>query len=314
MYQLANPSVRWLILSLVAVSVTSGVAVSCAGIGSNCQFDSDCSGGNLCIRQTCYAACTSSEDCSPPYVTCQAYARQNTNGDETVKICVDADFEVGNNGIGEDCEQTGDCCQTDEECAALPDFGSDAVCGADNRCITPVARPKQGILIRDRTPVDTRVEPADGGLGADIAAVFVRPVGTEEPAGFGVALEYAPVNGADGALASHDGTAPTLSANGECVARSFNETALPLGGEGGYVLFGFENTDGRRLLLNNEWEVVVIEWGANCAAEASADAYDVFMCTAETDAIDLDEGTDCDTRLNTDPSTGFGVWSLDTRR
>ncbi|QDG53399.1 hypothetical protein FIV42_22430 [Persicimonas caeni] len=287
------------------------MAASCAGLGASCQFDSDCTGGNLCIQQTCYAACTAAEDCEPPYDICQPYARQNSGGDETVKICVGEDFEVENNDAGNNCEQSGDCCQTDAECAALPDFGPNAVCGADNRCITPVAHPEQGILIRDRTTVDTGEQPADGGLGADIAAVFVRPAATEEATGFGVLLDYSPVNGADGPADAHVGAAPLLDAQGQCVSGGFDETALPLGGEGGYALFGFDNADGDRLRLNNGWEAVVIEWGANCGAEAAADSYDVFFCTAQSEGAAIDPVTDCSKQLNPQPASGFAAISLD---
>lgn len=302
----------WLILSLAAISLAAGLAISCADIGSSCEFDSDCSGGNLCIQQTCYAACTSPEDCEVPYDICQPYARQNSGGEETVKVCVDENFEVGNNDTGGNCEETGDCCQTDAECAALPDFGPNAVCGADNRCITPVARPHQGVLIRDRTVVDTGAEPADGGLGADIAAIFVRPIGAEAPAGYGVSLDYAPIHDADGPVDAHDGSAPVLDAQGECVDASFEQAALPLGGEGGYALFGFEDSDGQRLRLNNGWEVVVIEWGANCGTAAEEDRYDVFLCTAQTEGAPLDPDADCEVLLNPEPASGFRALSLGT--
>ena len=304
---------------LTALSLAALVTVSCAGLGATCQFDSDCSGGNLCVQQTCYAACTAAADCETPYDICQPYTREDTNGGETVKICVTEDFDPANNDAGADCEGSGDCCTSDEEC--VEHFGDDnAVCGIDKRCIIPVSEPDHAVLIRDRSDVDASAEPEDGGLGSDVAAVFVRPAAGGEPLGYGVALDYAPVNDAGGPDSALDGSAPALGAAGQCVAASFEETALSLGGAGGYVLVGFEDADGQRLQLNNSMEVVVIEWGANCGASDEVDAFDVFFCSsqqaASSDAggAQIDPGADCTQQLNAEPVSGYQTIAVQTDR
>ncbi len=310
MFRTATSSTPILLGLAATLGLVVSFASSCGGLGSSCQFDSDCTGGNLCIQQTCYAACTAAEDCADPhYATCKAYSRQSTSGDETVKICVGEDFDAGNNDTGGDCEETGDCCTTDAECVDV--MGDDkAVCGADNRCIIPVPQPRHAVLIRDRTAVDTSQDPADGGRGADIAAVFVRPADSRDATGFGTAIDYSPVNEASGPHDALDGSAPTLDATGRCVAQSFEETALPLGGDGGYLLVGFENADGQPLRLNNGLELVVIEWGANCGAAGDADTYDVFFCTSESENTPVDPDADCTRQLNAEPSSGYEVLSL----
>jgi hypothetical protein len=300
---------------VAALSLAAIAAASCAGIGDACEFDSDCGGGNLCIERTCYAACSDEQDCEPPYEVCQAHTREVSEVEETVKACVGEDFGETNND-NNDCEGSGDCCTEDAQC--VEQFGdSDAVCGIDSRCIIPVAPPAQGVLIRDRSVVDTSVEPSDGGLGADIAAIYLRAAGSEEPIGFGVTLDYAPVNSARGNAEIFDATAPVLDESGQCVAGAFAESTVSLGGEGGHLLVGFEGADGQRLQLNAGWEIVVIEWGANCGQDVDADVYDVFFCSSDRPessdgSDDIDPDAHCERQLNTATVSGYQVLSSST--
>jgi hypothetical protein len=303
------------VLWLAALSWVAIAAASCAGIGDACQFDSDCNGGNLCIDDTCYASCSDERDCEPPYEFCQAHTRQASEVDETVKACVDEDFGQQNN-TPENCEDSGDCCSDDAECVAH--FGDDAaVCGSDGRCIIPVARPAHGVLIRDRSAVDPIQDPADGGLGADIAALYVRASGSDEPLGVGVTADYAPANSAGESADIFDGSAPSLDADGQCVAGIFDESTASLGGEGGYLLVTFEDADGQRLQLNRSWELVVIEWGANCGQPDDTDVFDVYFCSAQRPdspdmPVSIDPRTHCERQLNTNRAAGHHVSSLDT--
>jgi hypothetical protein len=300
-------------LVLAMVSLSAIAAASCAGIGESCEFDSDCSGGNLCIEKTCYSACSDQQDCQPPYEMCQAHTRQTSAGEETVKACVSEDFGGQNNG-NNNCADTGDCCTDDAQC--VEHFqDDDAVCGIDGRCIIPVSPPAQAVLIRDRSQIDTAEDPPDGGLGADIAAVYVRASGSDEPVGFGVALEYAPANSARGDSAIFDGTAPSLDDSGQCVDTAFQESTASLGGQGGYLLVAFEDTDGTRFQLNTSLEIVVVEWGANCGQSEGADVYDVYFCSMEplsssNESAGIDPDAHCERQLNTQAASGYQVLGI----
>lgn len=309
-------------LVLALSSLVAIAAAACGSIGATCEFDSDCSGGSLCIEQTCYVACSDEQDCEPPYDICQAHTRQVSGVEETVKACVGENFGEQNGGTNQ-CEDSGDCCTDDAECIAQ--FGDDAaVCGIDNRCIIPVAPPAHGVLIRDRSVVDTSQEPQDGGFGADIAAIFVRHAGSQDPVGFGVTLDYAPANAAGSNADIFDGSAPSLDEGGQCVTGAFEESTVSLGGTGGTLLVAFEDADGRRLELNSSWEVVVIEWGANCGQSENVDTFDVYFCSREpseaskepSEASDASGGIDpnahCERQLNVDEVSGFQVLNIGT--
>ena len=284
------------LLGLVAAS-------SCAGVGDDCQFDSDCGGANLCIEQTCHSSCTDVEDCEVPYDMCEPYTRERPDGEETVRVCVTDPFESPNNSPDGGACSGADCCQSDADCVQAFD-NERARCGIDQRCYIPVAH---GVLLSDRTEVDTAKDPEDGGLGADIAAVFVRSSAAGEPVGYGSTLDYSPANGVQGPASTFAGSAPQLDASGECVAGTFEDSAVALGGQGGHLLIEFVDADGKPLQLNDSWQVVVVEWGENCGSTAdSQDIYDVSFCSGGARSGDIDPSSDCSRLLNEEgPVSGF---------
>lgn len=120
---------------VVAVMVTLG---GCGDVGDACLFDSDCGGGNLCVREQCLAVCSVESDCEPPYDRCLAVTRERSADKETVKICVDEAFVTDDDNPTGDCKATGDCCTSDEECIELYD-DSNAHCARDGRCLIPLS-------------------------------------------------------------------------------------------------------------------------------------------------------------------------------
>lgn len=113
-------------------------ASGCGAVGDACLFDSDCSGGSLCVRDMCRATCSSEDDCSAPEHRCLAVTRERSAEEETVKICVDERFDADPNGSPRDCKASGDCCTQDAQCVEL--FEDErARCGHDARCLIPLS-------------------------------------------------------------------------------------------------------------------------------------------------------------------------------
>lgn len=131
-----TPAARLAALAL-CVALLWGLGAACGAVGDACVFDSDCSGGNLCVRETCYATCTSPTDCDAPYDQCLAFTRRDAMRQETIRICVDERFERDNPAPSTQCKDSGDCCSSQAECAQLFDDAR-AVCAADNRCVIPL--------------------------------------------------------------------------------------------------------------------------------------------------------------------------------
>jgi hypothetical protein len=299
--------------SMMALAAVVFALSACgADVGDACEFDSDCRGGTLCIEQTCYATCSDDSDCEAPYDDCHSHRRRTAAGEETIRACVEPDFDAPDDNGSPDCDSTGDCCDADAEC--VEQFGDDAaVCGVDGRCMIPVAAPSYAVLIRDHTQVDTAELPEDGGLGADIAAAMVLDR-SGEPVGYAQTLQYSPANDADGPASALDGTAPALDADGRCVDGSFEDVAAPLGGQGGHLLVAFYDLAGRRIALNEGWQLVVIEWGDNCGASGD-DEYRPYLCVAEADASSdeepaIDIARDCTQPLTDGPVSGYQITGL----
>lgn len=121
-------------LGVVALFMMSG----CADVGDACLFDSDCSGGSLCVRDMCRAACSLEEDCAAPENRCLLVTKERSAEKETVKVCVDDSFDSELNGAQDNCEATGDCCSAHEECVELFDDPR-ARCAPDARCLIPLS-------------------------------------------------------------------------------------------------------------------------------------------------------------------------------
>lgn len=130
-----SPLVR---LGLMATVAMVFFLSACGAVGDACLFDSDCSGGNLCVRDMCRAACSVEADCEPPENRCLAVTRERLAEKETVKVCVDERFDADVDGGNVDCKASGDCCTSDADCIELYD-DSRARCGRDARCLIPLS-------------------------------------------------------------------------------------------------------------------------------------------------------------------------------
>lgn len=114
-----------------------GLFSACGAVGDTCLFDSDCSGGNLCVREICLATCSVDSDCSPPYGECLAFNRESKESSELIKICADEQFAASVRDIDDtQCREEVDCCTSHRQCAELFEDES-ARCGADERCFIP---------------------------------------------------------------------------------------------------------------------------------------------------------------------------------
>src|SRR5690554_5137202 len=121
-------------LGVVVFFMMSG----CADVGDACLFDSDCSGGSLCVRDMCRAACSVEQDCTAPENRCLLVTKERSAEKETVKVCVDDSFDSDLNGGQDNCEATGDCCSGHAECVELFDDPR-AMCAPDARCLIPLS-------------------------------------------------------------------------------------------------------------------------------------------------------------------------------
>lgn len=295
--------------------VAAAALPACSDAGHPCQVDSDCESGSACFEQTCYTRCDGDDECAEG--DCEAHTRQAESARETVRICVDEDFDA-DRGASARCGEPGECCDDDAECAEeLND--DNAVCGDHDRCYIPV-EPAHGLLITDRTDRDDEDGSDDSdesGPGAEIAYVYVRRPEDDEPVGYGVRLDYAPVDGVDGPGEPLDGTPRPLDDQGHCVDTPFEESAVALGGDGGRLLVGVDDDDARPLELRRDWEVVVVEWGDNCGVDDDPDRYEVHLCEAhqiesDDDTRGIEPASDCEQRLSPEGgSAGRAVLPLD---
>lgn len=250
-------------------------------------MDEECTGDEICFHGLCMLSCASDEDCAPGVCRSELRAEQ----DDVVDVCVDAE---PTNDVTMECRFDTDCD------ASFP--GVDARCGIDGTCFIPAF----SLLIRDTTVVDTSVEPLDGGLGADIAAIYIEDPQTHEPIAWADTLTLEPANDVT-AINPPDGRRVSLDAMGQCSAAPFETAAAPLGGEGGTLLVRFlEGVTGDTVSTPpSTWNVVVVEWGENCPGGelGEPDSYSVFACAA-TSHKSTDPDRDCGELLATAPTGG----------
>lgn len=192
---------------------------SCADIGQSpteqtCVVDSECSDESVCFQGICTLSCVTDEDCNG------GVCRSETRDDDVVDVCSNEDNEA-NNTIGGECRFDADC----EELVA------GAQCGIDGACFLPAF----SLLIRDTTPHDA-VE--DGGPGADIVAIYLQDPSTGEPVAWADTLSFRPAGDPE-VQNLPDGTRVALAAGGTCVDTPFEQSATPLGGDGGVLLVQF---------------------------------------------------------------------------
>lgn len=269
----SNRVTKLSVISRFAILLAS-VALSGATCGDSsvfpaqptCVVDGECETG-ICFDGECTAECVSDEDCAAGEF-CRSELRAPEN--DVVDVCVGG----GNNSEGEaECLIDSDC--LDER----------AQCGADGFCFVPELT--FGVLITDRTVPQS--VPADGGVGADIAAVFLRDADGEVLA-WADTLEVAPANDVAIQNAPAGGSRPLLD-DQTCVDAPYEAVATPLGGDGGYLLVRFlESQTGNPVRQPTEgWQLVVVEWGENCPEGdgGEQDLFDVAWCEAPSfDAMD----------------------------
>lgn len=276
----------WIVLSLVSL-ILSSLLMACSSQGISCDFDSDCNHGDLCVESLCAHPCTSDQQCEGEG-TCQAFVRQNE--DDQVHVCMVVSDE--NDAIGGEFQ-----CVNDGECRALLGV-EEAICGLNYRCVVPEPDSEAGVeqvsalLIRDLTPRVLVEE--EGHPGTIVNAVFVRD---ENGSIVGYGDTLALVSGTDGMEQSGhlDGQPVQLEESGQCVAGA--EPAMSaLGGEGGYYLVSFVDSQGARISPGEGWKVIVIAWSESCGGagepQPALGEYRVSLCVSVVNQVpDLD--SDC---------------------
>lgn len=249
----------------VACGEALGEAISC--------FDnSDCASEEVCVGGFCQRTCVNDEDC----FEFQRCGSRIVDG-STINVCQ----ESAPNNV-----DTG--CNTSEEC--IERLGNpEAQCAVDGICFVP--EPSYAILIRDRSVVDP-LAPRDQGLGADFSAVYLASEEGEVIAqGDTLVIQTAnEVMLPNGVI---DGNPPSLNDTQTCIAAGFDGNVASLGGEGGFMLVRFLDTDFREYEQPPEtWNIVVLEWDDNCDGGVN-DEYEVFFCET-TSFNDIDLENDCD--------------------
>lgn len=261
---------------IVILSVMLGWMSGCsAGIGTDCEVDSDCGGAQVCANSQCTRTCTRDDDCRRSGYACRPLDDPEREGQ--VNVCVTTD-------TGTDID-LGSECSSDEECRER--LGPNAECGIDARCI--VEYPREGLLIRDRSDLAGQ-SGGDDRYGAEIGAVYLAD-DDGAPVGFARTVDYAP--GGDLGGDSHlDGAAPALTDDRQCVTEPLAERTTPLGG--GDLLVEFVDEAGEILEIAPDQQVVVIEWAeANCGNSADdSDTYDVSFCESESGRLELEDCTE----------------------
>lgn len=288
---------RLLLLGLVA---PASMASTCADLETRppeprlCVVDEECDVDMVCHEGECKVECVADTECAEGQI-CRAELRGDDN--EVVDVCMDDGSQ--NNGAG--------ACRSDDDCAQMSEG---ARCGVDGVCYLPEL--SYGLLILDQTAVVDGEEPADGGFGADIAAIYLEDRETGEAVAWADTLQYAPAT--DVAVQNlPDGAARTLTEDEMCVDAAFQAAVTPLGGDGGYLLVRFlESQTGNPVATAPErWSVVVVEWGANCPGGelGEQDQYEVWTCEAPSFKA-MDPLSDCNGSLQ-GPRSGRGVFSAE---
>ena len=280
------------IIKFVVIAILAGfsTASSCADfdpVESNCVVDEECQGADdLCFQGVCTRSCVTDEDCVSG--VCRSEARAESS--DVVDVCVD-DSTV-NNIITMECRFDPDCE------AAYP--GRDARCGIDGVCFLPAF----SLLIRDTSDPGSI---ADGGRGADIAAVYLADPSTGAPIAWADTLLLEQVNGSDTRMPP-DGTSVMLNAEGTCTEAAYEEATTPLGGDGGFVLVRFLETGTGETTASppSSWNVVVVEWGENCPGGelGEPDSFNVFACAAASHRA-TEPDRDCGELLARAPTGGY---------
>jgi hypothetical protein len=278
--------------AIVAATAIFGTGATCADSSAlndgiepaSCVVDGECLPEEVCFRGACELNCVVDDDCGAGEV-CRAELRADM--DDVVDVCVIDDSQNG--GTME--------CTSDEECRETN--GPLAECGIDGVCFVPEL--EHALLIRDTT---TEPTDEDGGLGADIAAVYLQdengvPVAWAETLDLVPANDVAPTN-------APAGKSVPLSLDGMCVEGDFDTAATPLGGEDGFLLVRFLEVTTERIVTTqpDTWNVVVVEWGDNCGATGEQDTYEVLGCAAPSHKA-LDPDTHCGPMpLHDEPASG----------
>lgn len=239
------------------------------------------------MESLCASPCTSDQQCEGES-TCQAFVRQNAA--DQVHVCISVADE--NNAVGGELQ-----CVNDGECQALLGV-QEAICGLNYRCVVPDLDGEAGVeqvsalLIRDLTPRILVEE--EGHPGTVLNAVFVRDE-NGSIVGYGDTLVF--VSGADGMeYPGHlDGQPVQLEESGQCVA-GVEPAMSALGGQGGYYLVSFVDSQGVRVSPGEGWKIIVIAWSESCGVvggpQIVSGEYNVSLCVSLVDqAPDLE--SDC---------------------
>lgn len=278
---------RFLGGAILAVTALFGTGATCADTSFNngdlppasCVVDDECDDAEVCFQGVCEFNCVIDDDC-PAGEVCRAELRSDVG--DIVDVCSVTD---GGNNEEMECTDDAQCRETTGEPLSE--------CSIDGICFVPDL--EYALLIRDTTAVGAAPMPEDGGVGADIAAVYLQdendggtPVAWADTLDLVPANDVAPTNAPNGKPVG-------LSVDGTCVDATFDGAATPLGGDGGFLLVRFLEATTERIVTTepDTWNIVVVEWGDNCGATGEQDRYEVLGCAAPSHKA-LDPNVHCD--------------------
>lgn len=275
---------------------------SCSGLASMCTVDADCGPEEACVEQICRTRCASNEDCAEEdelepgaQITCRPITRPE-EPDEAINVCAppETDSPEENNDSPQACQSNAECVERLGEMRAR--------CSVVNTCI--LAPDEHSVLIRDAGSPG----PADAEAGVELLALWVED-DTGARLGWGVLEAYEPAGGQDPSppMGALDGSPVELDPEATCVADPAQAPALRLGGAGGTARVSFLDAQGRRLLLEEGWQIVVLERGPDCHEDEVADEYEVSLCVSQADGA-FEEQTQCEPMAG---SPGSGLTRLE---
>lgn len=288
---------RKLIGALFAAVAGSGLLIACGPeSGAACEFDTECSDGELCFDGFCAHECTSTAaDCIDDEVC-------TSRAPATGSVCVVPGGTVVNNDNNDNNDQQ---CTTNEECqVGNPDgYCDDGVCktmGTAKEYVTIEVR--DATTASNRCTDTTKDEPSPGTKLSYVQ--LLKQDGTS--LGFGQQVGYDVFN-SDNAFnevsSVLDGNPVNLT--NDC-AESFtyeNGVALSCGG---FVMVQFKDSNGATIKLTNDQQILVGVYGQTCNElfdKNGEDFYNVYLC--DTFSTTNDDNSSCTTKLTSSAQNGI---------
>ena len=304
----------------LVLAASAGLVVACGPTtGNDCEFDSDCATGEVCLQPTgdsnrCVTECTddatvcaADEECAP---------RFPNSGEGDRSACIPSDLECSVDTQcpeGINCGEDGFCavnadeqmCESDEDCGADEtcnlDTGmcesdatceSDEDCGQGETCNLDTGMCEAGQLeyfvveITDTTDPnsDACTSPSDEDPGSDIMTAEILVDGADAgiwAQAIGWATTGDPKVQPVPPAHMTDRTAPTSEISAGTCPDTFDSSSLVSLGCGGKVWVVFASADGEvPISTDGTVDMFVYEYGAPLCGNDTSDTYQVELCDA----------------------------------